>query len=170
MHVGAGTKKPALSLLDFLGLDIGGRPRYRRGRFLSEAEKRFLAVLDEAAGPGLRVFAQVRIAELLDPAARAAARRQKALSRIFGKSINFVICAARTFEPVAAIELDDQTHLRAERKARDRFVEEAFASAGLPLVRVPVRHIYPAPAVRKMLFEAIGAARGKPLTEKRGRA
>src|SRR5208282_609478 len=46
----------------------GRRVGYRRGRFLSANEKCFLRALDVALGRDYRAFAQVRLAELADPA------------------------------------------------------------------------------------------------------
>lgn len=41
------------------------------------------------------------------------------MNKVFGKSIDFVICDAVILEPVAAIELDDRTHALAHRRERD---------------------------------------------------
>jgi hypothetical protein len=44
--------------------------------------------------------------------------------------------------PLFGIELDDNSHKRADRVDRDEFVEHAFDAAGLPLLRIPVRANY----------------------------
>lgn len=125
---------------------------YCRGRFLTENEKSFLQALELALGGHYRVFAQVRLAELVDVEAGVdAARRQIALNKVFGKSVDFVLCNRQTFDPIAVIEVDDRTHLLTRRKKRDAFVNAVFAQAGLPVVRVPASRAYSALRIREML-------------------
>jgi hypothetical protein len=40
------------------------------------------------------------------------------------------------------IELDDDSHNRADRKRRDVFVNELFASTGIPLLRIHVTELH----------------------------
>ena len=60
-----------------------------------------------------------------------------------------------------AIELDDISRRRAERKSRDRFVNTALTAAGLPLLRVKVEEKYETSAIRKDIEEALGIAKKK---------
>ena len=60
-----------------------------------------------------------------------------------------------TLEVVCAIELDDVSHLRPDRIERDKFVNHAFESAGLPLLRIPVEKAYKAAEVRDLIEAAI---------------
>jgi hypothetical protein len=148
----------ALALLIILcGARIFGHPGtpYRRGRFLSPNEKSFLSCLDAALGPHYRVFTQVRLAELVEVSERVGgAKKQAALNRVFGKSVDFVVCEAITFEPIAVIEVDDRTHLLPGRQARDAVVNAVFAEIGLPLLRVPARRVYSAASIREMMGSA----------------
>ena len=131
------------------------RPPYRLGRFLSDNEKQFLRALDETIGDNYRVFAQVRLADLVDVGPSVSdSRRRAAMARVFGKSIDFVICDAVTLDPVAAIEVDDRTHLLARRKQRDTFVNSVFKEIGLPLLHAPARRHYTHAALSKMLTSA----------------
>jgi very-short-patch-repair endonuclease len=72
-----------------------------------------------------------------------------------------VICDVETLEVKLAIELDDSSHRRSDRIARDRFLNNAFASAGLPLLRVAVEERYETAALRRMIEDALGIARSK---------
>jgi len=45
-------------------------------------------------------------------------------------------------EIVGAVELDDASHRRSDREARDFFVNVIFSGAGIPLVRVPAQSQY----------------------------
>jgi hypothetical protein len=94
------------------GLRGAGRAGYQRGRFLTTNEKSFLMTLDAALGRNYRAFAQVRLAELVSPTlgANPVSRRQ-ALNGVMAKSVDFVICDVLTLDPVAAIEVDDRSHL-----------------------------------------------------------
>jgi hypothetical protein len=53
--------------------------------------------------------------------------------------------------PRVAIELDDSSHAREDRQARDAFVEQVFQAAGVPLLRFPVQHAYNVSEVRSSL-------------------
>jgi Protein of unknown function (DUF2726) len=130
------------------------RPPYRRGRFLTANEKSFLSVLDDVLGRDYRVFAQVRLAELVDVPGASQEKRFHAMKHVFGKSVDFVICSAATFEPLAAIELDDRSHLLAERRGRDGFVNSVFDEIGLPLIRIRAQRFYERGQVLKALVEA----------------
>lgn len=137
------------------GLSGAGRVGYRRGRFLSANEKSFLRALDAALGQNYRVFVQVRLAELAGLADGGNLRmRRQALYGVMGKSVDFVICDTLTLDPVAAIEVDDRTHLRPERRARDAFVNEVFAEIGLPLVHVAARRSYSVAELRDLCASA----------------
>lgn len=58
------------------------------------------------------------------------------------KHVDFLVCDLKSVRPLVALELDDQSHARADRKTRDELVEAVFAAAGLPLLRVPVKSGY----------------------------
>jgi hypothetical protein len=117
--------------------------RYCRGRFLSKNEKEFLRKLDRIVGARYRVFVQVRLADLVDVETGVSSRsRWKAISRVFAKSVDFVLCNRSTLDPVLILELDDRSHEAADRRRRDPLVDRVCAEAGLPLVRVKARFAY----------------------------
>jgi hypothetical protein len=137
------------------GLRGAGRAGYQRGRFLTGNEKSFLMALDVALGENYRAFAQVRLAELANPTlgANPASRRQ-ALNGVMAKSVDFVICDVLTLDPVAAIEVDDRSHLLPERQQRDAFVNAVFLEIGLPLMRVKARRAYSVDELRTLCARA----------------
>jgi hypothetical protein len=145
----------ALVVLVMGGLRGGGRAGYQRGRFLTGNEKSFLMALDVALGDNYRAFAQVRLAELANPTigANPASRRQ-ALNGVMAKSVDFVICDVLTLDPVAAIEVDDRSHLLPERQQRDAFVNAVFLEIGLPLMRVKARRGYSVDELRTLCARA----------------
>lgn len=108
----------------------------------TDAEKKFLRVLEEAV-PEYRIFGKVRVADLI--AVREGlsnSARTSALNRITSKHVDFVLCRPHDLTVVCAVELDDKTHERKDRRARDAFLEGALTAAGVPLIRVKCGKFY----------------------------
>jgi hypothetical protein len=76
-------------------------------------------------------------------------------NRISAKHVDFLLCDPSDVSPVLAIELDDATHERADRRRRDAFLDEAFASAGLPLARFRAGTAYDPAQLADEIAEAI---------------
>ena len=76
-----------------------------------------------------------------------------------GYGIDFLLCDSRSMRPRVAIELDDSSHAREERQARDAFIQKVFEASGLALLRFPVQRAYNVSEVRSRLspFFAGGA-------------
>jgi len=111
-----------------------------RDDFLSPAEASFYHVLKSMLGERLTICPKVSLAELFFVANGESYKTWQ--NKIDRKRIDFLLCQPQTLKPVLAIELDDSSHRRADRQERDAFIEQVFAAAGLPLVRVPVRANY----------------------------
>ena len=77
-------------------------------------------------------------------------------NKIDRKHIDFLLCEPGTMRPLAGLELDDKSHERSDRQARDDFVKHVFDAAGLPLVRVRVRREYPLNELREALRSRLG--------------
>ena len=73
------------------------------------------------------------------------------LNKILAKHIDFVLCHPGTLEPVVCIELDDVSHNRPERMERDEFVNHAFESAGLTLIRIETQPQYKSREIRDLI-------------------
>ena len=124
-----------------------------KGSLFTDTEARFLRVLDEAVGDDHRVFAKVRVADLLTVGrVEDNAAWQRAFNQISAKHVDFVVCARDSLRIVAAVELDDRSHDVPHRQRRDAFLERAFAVADVHLARVPVRAGYVAAEVRSMVL------------------
>jgi hypothetical protein len=114
-------------------------PYRKRDSLLTKAERSFFGVLQEAAAEQLLVFSKVRLADLLwMPKGTPVSY----LNRIQAKHVDFVLCDPETVSPRLVIELDDSSHQRPDRQARDQMVDEALKAAGLPILRVPARYAY----------------------------
>jgi hypothetical protein len=128
------------------------KPPYHRGRFLSENEKSFFRVIKLAAGHNYHVFAQVRLADLVQIKAGLNDHgRRKALYSVASKSIDFVLVSASSLDPILAIEVDDRSHFRSDRQIRDVFVNEVFKEIGVPLLRVRAQMTYDVAEIQGLL-------------------
>lgn len=108
---------------------------------LTRAERTFFDVLRPLVEEHVHLFAMVRLADLIYIPC-GTEKRQSHFNRIQSKHIDFVLCNHSDIKPILAIELDDSSHQRPDRIARDEFVDNALGQAGLPLLRVPVRAKY----------------------------
>jgi hypothetical protein len=57
-------------------------------------------------------------------------------NKIFRKHVDFLLCQPRTFKPEIGVELVKPIS-KNETRTSDRFMEDLFLTAGLPLVHVP---------------------------------
>jgi len=150
----------SLILALFLGCLIwlrrGKKPRtpaYRKApALLTAAERSFFGALEQAVNGQFRIMAKVRLADVILPQKgldRAA--HTGALNRVSRKHVDFVLCDPGTLAIRSAVELDDGSHQRAARKERDRFLESALESAGIPLHRFSVQRGYKIESIRNAL-------------------
>lgn len=131
-------------LPDGRGLSGGGRPvelAYEScGALLTPAEAAFYPVLAEAARAGPEaclVMCKVRLSDLVRPRkGLGRSPRQTLRNKADRKHVDFVVVRASDFGVVAAVELDDSSHQRKDRKERDGFVDGALEAAGVRVVRV----------------------------------
>lgn len=86
--------------------------------------------------------------------------RQRA--KIDRKHVDFLLCDPKILRPLAGIELDDKSHQRGDRQARDEFVEHVFQAANLPLIRIPVRNSYSVTELGKLLQPYLQIAESLP--------
>ncbi|TVQ29411.1 MAG: DUF2726 domain-containing protein [Wenzhouxiangella sp.] len=129
---------------------------YRLTELLSPAERSFFGVLTQAAGEDWRVFAKVRIADVLTPQkGLSRSRWQSAFNAISAKHFDFVLCDPADCAVKLAVELDDKSHAKANRRKRDRLVEAACESGGLPLLRVRAARAYQIAEIRNQIQDLI---------------
>lgn len=121
-------------------------PYTKRDTLLSPAELKFYHVLaqvlrhptDPAGPPQCVIAMQVRAIDVLSARGgrNSGGNWQKYRNKIMSKHFDFVLVKPDTTEIVCAIELDDASHRKQDRKERDMFLNEACEDAGLPLIRV----------------------------------
>lgn len=132
-----------------------GLPYEKRPRLLTEAELAFYRVLHSATAGDWPLFAMVRLADLIQVKPQSSGG-QAWQNKIQAKHLDFVLCDPDTLEAKLAIELDDASHEKPDRKARDHFVDQALSAAGLPILRVECAPQYDRGALRKSIREKLG--------------
>jgi Protein of unknown function (DUF2726)/Topoisomerase DNA binding C4 zinc finger len=115
-------------------------PYRLRDDFLSAAELSFYRVLRVAAGDSVVVCPKVNLADVLFVVRRN--ENQGYRNKIDRKHVDFLLCDAASMRPLLGVELDDKSHQRADRQARDAFVDEVFRAAGLPLLHMTAQSSY----------------------------
>src|SRR5688500_7169560 len=116
----------------------------------------FYRVLVRALPPGLVICPKVRLADLIN--CPGDAWRQGFGGRISGKHVDFVLADADTLAIRMAIELDDRSHERPDRRERDAFVDQALQAARIPVVRFPAAAQYDVRKITHRLDEAFAEA------------
>jgi hypothetical protein len=129
-------------------------PYGRIPNLFTPAERHFLNTLDQAAPENLRVFGKVRIADVLRVTASNRKRFWRYFTQISSKHLDYVLVDRKSLRIMCAIELDDRSHDRKDRRGRDAFVDEACATAGLPLIRVPAARHYDPNVIRQRIMHA----------------
>jgi len=113
------------------------------------------------------VCPKVNLADLFYVSTKDPGEWRALTNRIDRKHVDFVLCDPRRATPLVAVELDDRSHDRRERRARDRFVDRVFEAAGLRLVRIRARTAYNPRELDATLRRAAGL---NPETEGTGNA
>ncbi|EKP95261.1 Protein of unknown function (DUF2726) [Thermaerobacter subterraneus DSM 13965] len=136
-------------------------PFQRVASLLTPAEKQFVQVLDQVAGGRYRVLSKVRFADLFTIQASGKDWWQ-AFGRISNKHIDFVLADPTSWAPLLAIELDDSSHSRPQRRQRDELVDQICRAGGLPLLRIPVRKRLSPEEVGAEIARQISSSEGLP--------
>ncbi len=125
---------------DEAAMPLENLPYRIRDDFLSPTELSFYHVLRTVTGNRAIICPKVGLAEIFfvsRPNENVGYR-----SRIVQKHLDFLLCDPQTMQPILGLELDDASHNRPDRQARDAFVNKTFETANLPLLRFPARRTY----------------------------
>lgn len=139
---------------------FGQENSYRLREFLSRGEIAFLLVFQSSLPDGFSVVVKPRMADLLQPVPGSPRKVwQSAFNRIASKHVDFAVLNQSTMQIVGIVELDDSSHLSAKAKAADKFKDAAFASAGLPLLRIRAAKSYALADLRHSVTQKIFSVR-----------
>ena len=118
-------------------------PTYeKQEHLLTPAELKFYCALKETVGDDYQIMCQVSLSQIIKTRPMNPSERQTAFNKISRKVLDFVLCEPGNLANIAAIELDDSSHKRKDRIARDQFLNEALEGAGVPLLRFQARSSY----------------------------
>ena len=141
----------------FSGLSAAKERDYRLvDSLLTRSELACYLVLREAVGDDWQILLKVRLGDVLTVVHQGGNPDwQRAWNRIRSKHLDFLLCDPETLAPVLAIELDDRSHERQDRRERDEFLNAALADAGLPLLRIPVARAYQVADLRTQMDQLL---------------
>lgn len=126
-----------------------------RAALLTRGELVFFWSLRGAVASRCLIMCKVRLADAVT--CSEAEWRAGAGNAISQKHLDFVLCDAHSTRFLVAIELDDRSHARPERRRRDRFVEQALSQAGIRLIRFRARSKYCKHEIRNQLDEVLAS-------------
>jgi hypothetical protein len=127
-----------------------------KASLLSPAELHFKKTLDAAIPSTATIMAQVGLEEIIHVKTSIRGKDwARARGKIKARRIDFVVCDRETYKILCAIELNDHSHARADRKIRDAFIREALAGANIPLIEVACKNTYDSTALGAQIAPAI---------------
>lgn len=109
---------------------------------MTPPERALMQVLEGLFGARFRILPQIALVSLVDKLNYNSYRNE--LFRV----VDFVI-ASPEFEPLVVVELNDSSHMRADRRERDRKVAEILQKASLPLVALTPDNVSDVAYVKK---------------------
>jgi predicted RNA-binding Zn-ribbon protein involved in translation (DUF1610 family) len=133
-----------------------------RDDFLSPAENSFFHVLCSVVGEQVVICPKVRLADIF-----FVVRPDKNLAyfnRISQRHVDFLLCERGSMKPILCVELDDSSHSRSGRKARDEFVDKAFEAADLPLLHIAAQRSYDTRELTGKVAQFLGDATRSPVS------
>ena len=122
---------------------------------LTAAEQKFYEALDAAIDGRLLILSKVRIADLLTVSSTSSSARHRVFCSIACKHVDFVLAEAENLRPIAAVELDDSSHQRADRRRRDPLLDDLFEKAEFPLLRFRAAASYNPRVIEERVEEVV---------------
>ena len=108
---------------------------YAKSYVMTSRENECFKILNEIFSSKWFVVPQIHLSALLDYRVKGQ-NWNAAFRHINGKSVDFVLIGKESYRVICAIELDDSTHNKPERKERDVEIERIFNQAKIPLARI----------------------------------
>src|ERR1700730_2318886 len=122
---------------------------------LTAAEQKFYEALDAAIDGRFVILSKVRVADLLIVSSANGTARYRVFRSIACKHVDFVLAEAENLQPMAAIELDDSSHQRADRRLRDQLPDDLFEKAAFPLIRFRAAATYSPRLIEERVEEVV---------------
>ena len=133
-------------------------PYLKLPTLFTPAERSFCGVLDLVVGTSFRVFGKVRVADVITvQSGLTKSERAKAFNAIKAKHFDFILCDPKDLSVLCAIELNDSSHQRKERQARDVLIGNVCEAAKIPLVTFDAQYSYSPTEVANQLAQHLSA-------------
>ncbi len=116
-------------------------PYVKKEYLMTNAERNFFKVLQEAAGGKYYIVPQVPLKNIVQ-VNKYEKLQWKYQNQIDRKCVDFVLFDREYFTPQIAIELDDISHELPLREDRDRFVDAIMQKVGLRIMHIKTAHTY----------------------------
>ena len=113
-------------------------------------------LLDIAKELDFILFCQVSLYSIIEPKKELdRSTKRTFLNKIDRKSIDFVLVDKKNCKIKLCIELDDYTHNKKDRIARDEFIDTLFEQLGVSLLRYPVYPVYYRETLKNRILQKI---------------
>ena len=119
-------------------------PYKKRDDFLSEAERMFYLTMSNFIEDKATICPKVAVKEIVFIGKGTGKEYMKYFNWIAKKHVDFIICDSVMMNVLCAVELDDSSHSKTDRKKRDEFVDKVFETAKIPLFHLPLKNGYSA--------------------------
>lgn len=134
------------------------RSPYRlREQFLSAPERALLQVLRDLMGSRYLVSPKVALNDLFYIVRPN--ENVHFFNKLFRKNVDFLLCDLKTLQPAFGVEIV-RLNGKGEPREGDKFMEELFIEAGLPLALVPSAERYDAGDIIKLFQAAVKKSGG----------
>ncbi len=141
----------------------GALPYQRAYSLLSKSERVLYEALQKAAGKNMRIFAKVRLLDLLWlPDGTAYKYRNPTMS----KHVDFVLCHEQTLAPALVVESDGSSHGRTDSRERDAVKDFVLHAAGLPILRIPIAQTYSVEEIAYLIRGALATGSATNIGDK----
>lgn len=122
-------------------IDVSGKDvdysKYSKKFLLTKNEYYFFKKLKPIADEmNMTILAKIRLADIVEPQKGMSKNEwYRYFAKIKSKHIDFALCDQNSLTIKLAVELNDSTHNREDRKQRDMFVENVFKSIKIPFLQ-----------------------------------
>lgn len=153
-----------LAVLLSLASTVKQRSRlpYRVDKHLFTAPQRaFKNALERALGQDYRIYAKIRVADIIGLSPRLSRRMQdRALERLGERRFDFIVCTAETDSILCAVNLAPRSRRR--KPPRKDVLDRICAAAQLSFVRVREHDLYSIAEIEEEVFAAMRRRGGTP--------
>lgn len=120
----------------------------------SKTELKFYQQLCEIVDGRYEIFMKTRISDLLE-VKKGTRKPISWQNQIHAQHVDFVLCSPRSLKILVAIELEDQSHDPEERGKRDQFINQAFETARMAIIRIKTSDEYDHPKIEKAIAQGV---------------